>query len=56
VFEYCREERSDIKEADNSARREYMRNKEEKEKQKVLSLPKVQIIENDKNPKTFEEM
>jgi len=56
VFEYCREERSDIKEADNNARREYMRNKAEKEKQKVSSLPKVQMIDTKKDPKTFDEM
>lgn len=56
VFEYCREERSDIKEADNNARREYMRNKEEKEKKKVSDLPKIQMTETKKDPKTFDEM
>lgn len=56
VFEYCREEWDDIKKADNIARRERRIQEEEKKKKEILSLPKVQMINAPKNPKTFEEM
>lgn len=56
VFEYCRENRDDIKRADNESRREYMKKQEENKNKQVLDLPKIQMIDTPKTPKTFDEM